>query len=166
MSQPIETQPTDPASADTLAGLAVKINGCITQFEQHDGEADRLIKEAATMIAQARKQVSHGEWGKWCDANLKWKSSRVAELLKIGQAASPDAKIVELRQKGSARADKHRKSPSHNGEKKSESPPVETSERPVENERQRLIDWAQSKATKIEDIRAILQHIETLKAAA
>ncbi len=84
------------------------------RITEHSESSDRSKLEAARLLADARRRVDDGEipgvtWKDWTEENLSLSSSRIKELLGIGQADDPAAALARQRAKTRTRVKSHRK---------------------------------------------------------
>ncbi len=117
--------------------------------------SDDLALTAAMLACEARIRVEKGEaghgvtWEKWAKENIGLSPSRLRELLQIGKAADPKAKLEEIRGQIKKRVARHRK--------KRPSAPLRNGGG-LEDERKELISWA--KSAPLPEVRRILTMVK------
>jgi hypothetical protein len=77
---------TAVAKVPTLSELATDINENYELAASHYGQSFEHIVKAGLLIAQAKRQVGHGEWAKWVKANLKFGVRQASNYMKIASA--------------------------------------------------------------------------------
>jgi hypothetical protein len=77
---------TAVAKVPTLSELATDINENYELAASHYGQSFEHIVKAGLLIAQAKRQVGHGEWAKWVKANLKFGVRQASNYMKIANA--------------------------------------------------------------------------------
>ena len=143
---------------EPLETLAEKIAQCATQAEE------QTIK-AAFLIREARARVEEGEagditWYSWARKNINLSMSRLRELQRIAEAEDPRKELERIREKTQERVQRHR-------EKKKSAPlrnggATATVTAKPEDERQRLIEWAQSaQLDRVADVLSFIQRFDS-----
>ncbi len=83
------------------------------RITEHSENSDHSMLEAARLLAEARRRVDAGEipgatWKDWTEEYLSLSSSRIKELLIIGQADDPAAALARQRAVTRSRVKSHR----------------------------------------------------------
>ena len=113
----------------SLADLAREIVEQVKESDDHE-------IGAAMLAVDARRRVEAGEagkisWSGWAREHIKLSSSRLSELLRIGQADDPRAELEKVRAQTRERVQKLRATRA-------------SQKSALEPERRNLIDWAKS----------------------
>jgi len=96
------------ASPGSLDAAARAINDHLLKSAKAEGTSDYHRVQAGMKLAEVRKQLPHGEWRKWCRANIQRSIRDINRLLKIVGAADPDAALDQDRAATKGRMQEHR----------------------------------------------------------
>ena len=69
--------------AVSLPELATTINGYYRRSNQAAVEAMEYAYKVGSALVDAKKQVAHGQWGSWIDANLDVKERQARKYMRL-----------------------------------------------------------------------------------
>ena len=82
----------------TLEQRAASINAHIEKYCKADASSMSHRLRAGQELVDARKNVPHGEWISWCEANIRRSRQDIARLMKMAGSDDPEAALEQERE--------------------------------------------------------------------